>query len=74
MKGIVFICFDFKTLFCGLQGSDITMLNKMNQTHNENKIYSTSKSEYDTYFGINHFAGVVYYDSRGTQTHLNRFK
>ncbi|KAM8728243.1 unconventional myosin-VIIa-like [Acanthopagrus schlegelii] len=47
------------------KGSDITMLNKMNKQHKKNKIYVGSRSEHDTYFGIHHFAGVVYYDSKG---------
>ncbi|XP_054452712.1 unconventional myosin-VIIa-like [Anoplopoma fimbria] len=47
------------------KGSDVTMLNKMNQQHRGNKTYIASKSEHDTDFGIRHFAGVVYYDSKG---------
>ncbi|KAM3603846.1 uncharacterized protein V6R79_002916 [Siganus canaliculatus] len=47
------------------KGSDLTMLNKMNQQHSENQKYITSGREYDTEFGIHHFAGVVYYDSTG---------
>lgn len=45
------------------------MLNKMNQQHSGNKAYIASKSEYDTEFGIRHFAGVVDYDSNGTKAH-----
>ncbi|XP_067331027.1 unconventional myosin-VIIa-like isoform X2 [Channa argus] len=47
------------------KGSDLTMLNKMNQEHKKNTTYIASKSEHDTHFGINHFAGAVFYDSRG---------
>ncbi|XP_029309255.1 LOW QUALITY PROTEIN: unconventional myosin-VIIb-like [Cottoperca gobio] len=47
------------------KGSDITMLNKMNQQHRGNKTYIASKSEHDTDFGICHFAGSVHYDSKG---------
>ncbi|KAM8850065.1 unconventional myosin-VIIa-like [Spinachia spinachia] len=47
------------------QGSDLTMLNKMNQQHKGNKTYIASRSEHDTDFGICHFAGVVHYDSKG---------
>ncbi|XP_029380560.1 unconventional myosin-VIIb-like, partial [Echeneis naucrates] len=47
------------------QGSDTTMLNKMNLQHSCNKTYIASKSEYDSSFGIRHFAGVVCYDSKG---------
>ncbi|XP_040028053.2 unconventional myosin-VIIa [Gasterosteus aculeatus] len=47
------------------KGSDLTMLNKMNQQHSGNKSYIASKSEHHTDFGIRHFAGVVHYDSKG---------
>ncbi|XP_038575317.1 unconventional myosin-VIIa-like [Micropterus salmoides] len=47
------------------KGSDVTLLNKMNQQHHGNKTYITSKSEYDTEFGIRHFAGTVCYNSKG---------
>ncbi len=39
----------------------------MNQQHSGNKTYIASKSEHDPDFGIKHFAGVVYYDSKGTK-------
>ncbi|XP_041658240.1 unconventional myosin-VIIa-like [Cheilinus undulatus] len=47
------------------KGTDITLLNKMNQQHSKNNTYIASKSQHDTDFGIHHFAGVVYYDSNG---------
>nr|XP_049602969.1 unconventional myosin-VIIa isoform X2 [Syngnathus scovelli] len=47
------------------KGSDLTMLIKMNQQHHEDKTFISSKSEHDTDFGIHHFAGIVYYDSKG---------
>lgn len=71
MKRNIFSCIELKIFYCWPQGSDVTMLNKMNQENKGNKYYIASKSEYDTYFGIYHFAGVVYYDSTGTQTHCN---
>lgn len=46
-------------------------MRKMNGENKENKIYIASKTDYDTNFGIKHFAGVVYYDSTGTQTDLH---
>lgn len=49
-----------------LQGSDFSMLQKMNQHHAANRNYVASKREGDTDFGIHHFAGAVFYDSRGT--------
>ncbi|XP_070700920.1 unconventional myosin-VIIb-like [Pempheris klunzingeri] len=47
------------------KGSDVTMLNKMNTQHRGNQIYIASKSQHDTDFAICHFAGVVFYDSKG---------
>ncbi|CAJ1071655.1 unconventional myosin-VIIa-like [Xyrichtys novacula] len=47
------------------KGTDSTMLNKMNQQHTGNKSYISSKGQYDTDFGIRHFAGMVLYDSKG---------
>lgn len=41
------------------------MLNKMNQVHGKNDIYISPKNNHDTKFGILHFAGAVYYDSKG---------
>ncbi|XP_042371260.1 unconventional myosin-VIIa-like, partial [Plectropomus leopardus] len=46
------------------KGSDFTMLDKMNSLHHQNQNYIASKSKHDTDFGIRHFAGVVYYDSK----------
>ncbi|KAM4628965.1 unconventional myosin-VIIa [Polymixia lowei] len=47
------------------KGTDNTMLQKMNRVHGEGGIYITPKNNYETQFGIQHFAGVVYYDSNG---------
>eukprot|EP00064_Thunnus_orientalis_P004684 superscaffoldBa00000434_g4696 len=47
------------------KGTDSTLLSKMNQQHSGNKTYIASKSEHETDFGIQHFAGVVHYDSTG---------
>ncbi|CAM4624535.1 unnamed protein product [Leuciscus chuanchicus] len=47
------------------KGTDATMLNKMNQVHGKGNIYMSPKNNHDTQFGIRHFAGVVYYDSKG---------
>ncbi|XP_033507095.2 unconventional myosin-VIIa-like [Epinephelus lanceolatus] len=47
------------------KGSDVTMLNKMNKLHFQDKSYIASRSEHDTDFGIRHYAGVVHYDSKG---------
>ncbi|XP_053162242.1 unconventional myosin-VIIb isoform X2 [Hemicordylus capensis] len=47
------------------KGTDTTMLNKINSHHGRSKIYIPPKSVHDTVFGISHFAGVVYYQSKG---------
>ncbi|XP_044291458.1 unconventional myosin-VIIb [Varanus komodoensis] len=47
------------------KGTDTTMLNKINSHHGRSKIYLPPRSVHDTVFGINHFAGVVYYQSKG---------
>ncbi|XP_037530284.1 unconventional myosin-VIIa [Nematolebias whitei] len=47
------------------KGTDTTMLQKMNQVHMKGDIYISPKNNHDTQFGIRHFAGVVYYDSKG---------
>lgn len=66
-------------LFVARQGSDLSMLQKMNQHHTGNRNYVASRREGDADFGIRHFAGVVYYESRGKssltddQTSARRF-
>uniref|UniRef100_UPI0037E7D6D8 unconventional myosin-VIIb n=1 Tax=Semicossyphus pulcher TaxID=241346 RepID=UPI0037E7D6D8 len=47
------------------KGTDTTMLQKMNTVHGKGDIYIPPKNNYETQFGVQHFAGVVYYDSRG---------
>lgn len=42
------------------------MLEKINQVHGKGGIYLPPKNSYETQFGIQHFAGVVYYDAKGT--------
>lgn len=42
------------------------MLEKINQVHGKGGIYLPPKNNYETQFGVQHFAGVVYYDSTGT--------
>lgn len=41
------------------------MLNKLNFQHKLNTNYIPPKNNYETQFGIHHFAGVVYYETRG---------
>lgn len=60
---ICFVLFLFAS-----QGTDSTLLQKMNKHHSGNKIYVASKHRLETVFGIRHFAGVVYYDSTGTKS------
>ncbi|XP_032401526.1 myosin VIIAa [Xiphophorus hellerii] len=47
------------------KGTDATMLNKLNFQHKLNTNYIPPKNNYETQFGIQHFAGVVYYETRG---------
>jgi len=57
------------SLFCFrfLQGSDQTLLNKLHQTHQNNRNYLRPKADINRVFGLNHFAGVVFYDSKGSR-------
>ncbi|KAK1900256.1 Unconventional myosin-VIIa, partial [Dissostichus eleginoides] len=48
-----------------LEGTDTTMLNKLNFQHKLNTYYIPPKNNHETQFGIQHFAGVVYYETRG---------
>jgi myosin-7 len=41
------------------------MLAKLHQQHGSNKNYIKPKAEISVMFGLNHFAGLVFYDSRG---------
>uniref|UniRef100_A0A8C9XWS2 Myosin VIIBa n=1 Tax=Sander lucioperca TaxID=283035 RepID=A0A8C9XWS2_SANLU len=47
------------------KGTDTTLLQKMNQVHGKGNIYIPPKNNHETEFGIQHFAGKVYYDSKG---------
>ncbi|NXS56892.1 MYO7B protein, partial [Brachypteracias leptosomus] len=46
------------------KGTDATMLVKINSLHGKSKVYIPPRSVHDTKFGINHFAGVVFYESK----------
>lgn len=41
------------------------MLYKLNSQHKLNCNYIPPKNSYETLFGIQHFAGVVHYETRG---------
>ena len=41
------------------------MLFKLHREHSANRNYLKPKSDINTSFGLNHFAGVVFYDTRG---------
>ncbi|KAK7597849.1 hypothetical protein V9T40_010074 [Parthenolecanium corni] len=47
------------------KGTDTTMLAKLHKTHGFHKHYLKPRSDINTSFGLNHFAGVVFYDTRG---------
>lgn len=56
-----------KVLLTSMQGTDTTMLNKLNSQHKLNTNYIPPKNSYETQFGIQHFAGIVYYETRGQE-------
>lgn len=47
------------------KGTESSMLYKLNSQHKLNTNYHPPKNTYETQFGIQHFAGVVYYETRG---------
>ncbi|XP_062055076.1 unconventional myosin-VIIb [Lepus europaeus] len=47
------------------QGTDMTMLQKLNSVHANNKGFLQPKNIHDARFGIAHFAGEVYYQAEG---------
>ncbi|ELT99384.1 hypothetical protein CAPTEDRAFT_226057 [Capitella teleta] len=47
------------------RGSDATLLSKLHQKHGSNKNYLQPKSQMNMSFGLNHFAGIVFYDAKG---------
>ncbi|XP_066268057.1 unconventional myosin-VIIa-like isoform X2 [Branchiostoma lanceolatum] len=47
------------------KGSDKTMLQKLHKQHGRNAHFIQAKSDINVHFGVVHFAGDVYYDTRG---------
>ena len=47
------------------KGTDQTMLAKLHKQHGAHRNYLKPKSDINTSFGLNHFAGIVFYDTRG---------
>uniref|UniRef100_F6TMX3 Unconventional myosin-VIIb n=1 Tax=Callithrix jacchus TaxID=9483 RepID=F6TMX3_CALJA len=47
------------------KGTDLTMLQKLNSVHTNNKAFLQPKNIHDARFGIAHFAGEVYYQAEG---------
>ncbi|XP_066501283.1 unconventional myosin-VIIa isoform X2 [Hoplias malabaricus] len=47
------------------KGTDTTMLSKLNSQHKLNINYIPPKHSHETYFGIQHFAGLVHYETKG---------
>lgn len=47
------------------KGTDNTLLNKLHNQHGININYLQPKSSVNSSFGINHFAGIVFYDTKG---------
>ena len=57
------------------KGTDFTLLNKLHKTHGSNANYLKPKSDINQSFGLNHFAGIVFYDTRGSLlVHFISFK
>jgi len=49
------------------KGTDTTLLAKQHKHHSNNANYLRPKSALNMSFGINHFAGVVFYDINGNR-------
>lgn len=47
------------------QGTDESLLNKLHQYHSSNPNYLKPKAAVNQTFGLQHFAGVVFYNIRG---------
>jgi len=47
------------------QGTDITLLQKLHKLHSQNQNYIKPKSDINSSFGLSHFAGKVFYETRG---------
>jgi len=47
------------------KGTDATLLSKLNGQHSKDKNYLKPKSDMNQQFGLSHFAGVVFYNSKG---------
>ena len=47
------------------KATDVTLVQRLHQQHSKNEDYLKPRSDTSTAFGVNHFAGVVFYDTRG---------
>lgn len=47
------------------KGTDTTLLNKLHQTHSRNRSYLKPRSDLNRSFGVQHFAGAVFYECKG---------
>lgn len=59
------IFYEILCLLLSTTGTDNTFLLKLNRNHSPKSIFVRSLNDYDSSFGIRHFAGVVMYNSRG---------
>lgn len=51
-------------MFMCVLGTDQTLLAKLHKQHGTHRNYLKPRSDINTSFGLNHFAGVVFYDTR----------
>ena len=47
------------------KATDVSLVQRLHQQHSKNEDYLKPRSDTSTAFGVNHFAGVVFYDTRG---------
>ena len=59
----IFALIDEQTKFP--KATDVSLVQRLHQQHGKNEDYLKPRSDTSTAFGVNHFAGVVFYDTRG---------
>uniref|UniRef100_A0A0K0D8Z4 Myosin motor domain-containing protein n=1 Tax=Angiostrongylus cantonensis TaxID=6313 RepID=A0A0K0D8Z4_ANGCA len=59
----IFSLIDEESIFP--KGTDQSMLDKLHSTHSNAPMYLKPKSELQKSFGVNHFAGAAFYNTKG---------